>query len=126
MAKIKNRLLDYLKINNITKQDFCDFTGISYANITGKSIKSELGGEQISIILMKFPQISPDWLILGIGEMFRKSPVGNLAVASAPHSNAANGDMKVEAPAELVSLISSQQETINRLSKTIEHLVNHN
>lgn len=77
-------------------------------------------------ILEFFPEISPDWFLFGTGKMLRNSPSGNIAVASAPHSHASNGDMKVEAPAELVSLITSQQETISRLSKTIEKLVNDN
>lgn len=73
MAEIKDRIIEYLKINGITKQDFCKETGISYANMVGKSLKSELGGEQISSIFMKFPNINPDWLLLGKGEILRKS-----------------------------------------------------
>lgn len=73
MAEIKDRIIEYLKINGITKQDFCKKTGISYANMVGKSLKSELGGEQISSIFMKFPNINPDWLLLGKGEILRKS-----------------------------------------------------
>jgi len=73
MAEIKDRIIEYLKISGITKQDFCKETGISYANMVGKSLKSELGGEQISSIFMKFPNINPDWLLLGKGEMLRGS-----------------------------------------------------
>ena len=73
MAEIKDRIIEYLKINGITKQDFCKETGISYANMVGKSLKSELGGEQISSIFMKFPNINPDWLLLGKGDMLRGS-----------------------------------------------------
>lgn len=73
MAKIKDRVVEYLKINGITKQEFCEKTGISYANMTGKSLQSELGGEQIYEILQIFPSLNPDWLLLGKGEMLRNN-----------------------------------------------------
>lgn len=72
MKKIKERVLEYLKINNITKQNFCEITGISLWNITGKSLNSEFGGEQICQILVSFPNLNPDWLLLEKGEMLRK------------------------------------------------------
>ena len=72
MAIIKERMLKYLEINKITKQKFCELTGISYGNITGKAVESEFGGEQITEILRIFSDISPDWLLLGKGEMLRE------------------------------------------------------
>lgn len=72
MVEIKERLLEYLKISKITKQKFCEKTGISLWNITGKSVKSELGGEQIAKIIGQFPNLNPDWLLLGKGEMLRQ------------------------------------------------------
>lgn len=72
MAEIKERLIKYLKISGISKKDFSEKTGISLWNITGKSVKSELGGEQISLIIGNYPNISPDWLLLGKGEMLRE------------------------------------------------------
>lgn len=65
-------MLKYLEINKITKQKFCELTGISYGNITGKAVESEFGGEQITEILRIFSDISPDWLLLGKGEMLRE------------------------------------------------------
>lgn len=61
-----------MEINKINKQKFCDKTGISYGNVTGKAQFSEFGGEQITEILQTFPDISPDWLLLGKGEMLRQ------------------------------------------------------
>ncbi len=73
MAEIKERLINYLKISGISKKDFSEKTGISLWNVTGKSVKSELGGEQISRIIGNYPNISPDWLLLGKGEMLRQN-----------------------------------------------------
>ena len=71
--KIKQRILQFIDVKGITKTDFCKRTGISYGNIKGNANKSELGGEQISIILEVFPEISPEWLLLGNGEMLRNA-----------------------------------------------------
>lgn len=73
MAQIKERMFKYLEINQISKLKFSEITGISYGNITGKAQKSEFGGEQITEILLSFPDINPDWLLLGKGEMLRRN-----------------------------------------------------
>lgn len=72
MDTIKERLVEYLKINGVSKKDFSEKTGISLWNLTGKSMQSEIGGAQISQSLGYFPNLNPDWLLLGIGEMDRQ------------------------------------------------------
>ena len=89
-AKIKRRILYFIEIQQITKVDFCEKTGISYSNIKGKAQKSELGGEQIVKILEVYSALSPDWLLLGNGEMLRNSsPVnsGNGQQVIADHNS---------------------------------------
>ena len=78
--------------------------------------------DKIIHILTIYPELSPDWLLLEKGEMLRKNNAKNIALASAPQSNASNGDMSIQAPAELLQLLTRQQETIKSLSRTIEHL----
>ena len=76
MSKISNtkeKILQYLDYKRIKKQFFCNKTGISYANIRGKSLESEFGGEQIYRILSVFDDISPDWFLLDRGNMLRNS-----------------------------------------------------
>lgn len=45
--------------------------GFSKWNFTGKSLKSELGGDSIREISQFFPEISLYWLVLGEGPMLR-------------------------------------------------------
>ena len=71
ISPIKQRMLQYIEYSGITKQLFCEKTGISYANIKGKSLESEFGGAQIAEILSVFSEISSDWLLTGTGEMLR-------------------------------------------------------
>ncbi len=71
ISPIKERILYFIENQDITKKDFCKKTGISYANLRGKSLLSEIGGEQISEILSQYDEISSDWLLTGRGPMLR-------------------------------------------------------
>ena len=75
ISPIKQRILQFIVNQNITKVEFCDKTGISYANMKGKSLQSEIGGDKVAEILSIYNEISPDWLILGIGSMFRSDQI---------------------------------------------------
>ena len=77
ISNTKEKILQYIDYKRIKKQFFCKKTGISYANIRGKSLESEFGGEQICKILSVFDDISPDWFLLGKGEMLRNSSKNN-------------------------------------------------
>lgn len=114
ISQIKKRILQYIEYKNITKQYFCEKTGISYGNMRGKSLKSELGGYQIAEILHIFGEISADWLLTGRGEMLRKTT-----------PNAVDSEKKdkvCEKCAEKDKLILAQQKTIDTQSELIDCL----
>ena len=123
---IKLRLLQFAEHQGIPKGDFYKKISVPQSNFGGKSMESSLSSAKISEILIIFPELSPDWLLLEKGEMLRKNNLKNMAVASAPQANASNGDMSIQAPAELLQLLTSQQETIKSLSRTIERLTINN
>ena len=54
--------------------------------------------------------------------MLRKNNTKSVAVASAPQAQASNGDMTINAPSELLNLLTSQQQTIWTLTQTIDRL----
>lgn len=120
--KIKVRLLQFAKEQRLMMGDFYEKISVPPSNFGGKSMISSLSSAKIAEILTVYPELSADWLLLGKGEMLRKNNGKNIAMATAPQANASNGDLSIQAPAELVTLLASQQETINSLSKTIERL----
>ena len=122
MDKVKERLLQFAKIQKLVMMDFYKKITVASSNFSGKGGDSALSTDKIIHILTIYPELSPDWLLLEKGEMLRKNNAKNIALASAPQSNASNGDMSIQAPAELLQLLTSQQETIKSLSRTIEHL----
>ena len=71
-SPIKENILYFLEKQGITKTDFCEKTGISYANMKGKGLYSEIGGTQIGKILSTYSDLSPEWLLTGKGEMLRE------------------------------------------------------
>lgn len=73
ISPIKKNILFFIDYKKITKSEFCEKTGISYANLKGKGLQSEMGGQQIGKILSAFSEISPEWLLTGEGPMLRSS-----------------------------------------------------
>lgn len=64
-APIKGRVYKYLIDNNITQSYFFEKTGVSPSSFKSKAKLSEFGGEILARIAAEFPEISPDWLLLG-------------------------------------------------------------
>lgn len=71
ISPIKERILTFLAQKGITKAQFYKETGLSDANFKGIGLKSELGGDKIVKILSIYPDISADWLLMGLGEMLK-------------------------------------------------------
>ena len=120
--EIKKRLLQFAKEQKLIMGDFYDKISLAPSNFSGKALESSLKSENIVTVLKVYPELSADWLLLEKGEMLRKNNLKNMAVASAPQANASNGDMSIQAPAELLSLLASQQESIKALTETVRNL----
>ena len=120
--EIKMRLLQFAKEQKLIMGDFYEKISLAPSNFSGKGLESSLKSENIVTVLKSYPELSADWLLLEKGEMLRKNNAKNIALASAPQSNASNGDMSIQAPAELLQLLTSQQQTINNLSEIIKTL----
>lgn len=80
ISAIKERIFQFIEKKGITKAEFCENTGISYANFKGKSLLSELSGDKIAEIISIYEEISPDWLLTGTGHMLRDDGVKQASV----------------------------------------------
>lgn len=72
LAPIKSRIVEFLDFQKIKKTEFLTNVGIAQSSLRGKAGESEIGGEAIAKILSKYPEINAEWLITGIGEMFKE------------------------------------------------------
>lgn len=71
LDEIKLRILQFLEIQKFGKYSFYNKIGLSASNFAGKSLESALSSTKISEILHIFPDLNPDWLLLGKGQMLR-------------------------------------------------------
>lgn len=101
-STIKDRVIQIIEYYGFTKTEFCSKIGITTANLRGNAKKTPLNSDTIENIFTICPQISPDWLLTGKGEMERQP----------------SGDAKDS----LQELLLSQQRTIENLSETIRNL----
>jgi hypothetical protein len=74
MDELNKRVLSVMLTLNLSKSAFATSLAISLPVLTHiSSGRNKPGLEMIQKILTNFPQISPDWLILGTGSMYRDS-----------------------------------------------------
>ncbi len=122
MDKVKERLLQFAKSQKLVMMDFYKKITIASSNFSGKGGESALSTDKIIHILTIYPELSADWLLLEKGEMLRKKNGKSVNVIESPQTNISNGDLTIQAPVELVALLTSQQETIKMQASIISQL----
>ena len=99
---IKVRIYSFIKEKGVKKGIFCEKVGVSIKNFQGNNAYSNLGAEKVTQIMRAFPELSPDWLLLGKGAMLRPSPPAPAASApqEAPPPKAAQAAPQAAPPPE--------------------------
>ena len=114
-SSAKERLVYFLGLQRVSKNKFYQQSGMS----TGLLDKAGgLSEESILKICSVFPELSLDWLLLEKGEILRPSTADGVAKGD---GNGV-GEPVVSVPVEVMTVLTSQQETINRQSRIIEQL----
>lgn len=71
---MNSRLLQFLNAENITQAQFADSIGVARASISHIiSGRNKPSYEFISAMMKQYPQLNPEWLILGKGRMYNDS-----------------------------------------------------
>jgi phage repressor protein C with HTH and peptisase S24 domain len=71
-SNIKDRVLQIPENKGITKEYFFDKIGVTYGNFKGKAKEKALSSDTLATIVTMYPDINPNWLLTGQGEMFIK------------------------------------------------------
>jgi hypothetical protein len=78
-AEVLDRLEEFLDKKGDAVTSLAKQVGVSYAYFSStRRMGSELGLNKIIKILQLYPDLSPDWLLLGAGLMIRNSSLHNI------------------------------------------------
>ncbi|WP_404812119.1 transcriptional regulator [Capnocytophaga canimorsus] len=126
---IIERILYFIEYKGITKYEFHKVNGFSNGFLDKNRA---IGSDKCEKILENYPEISPEWLITGKGEMLKNSEQN---ITQNGNNNTNNGhnisgkvkkiEQKIEQTnAELLEIIREKDRQIASLHKIIEKLSN--
>lgn len=98
------RLKEYIEYKGLNVSSFEKSLGMANNTIRKKIVSgnSNMGTDTLQIILKNYPELSADWLLLGIGEMIRKH-----------ETPAMDTQKELQVIAQLQKTISELTETLN-------------
>ena len=107
--EIKQRILLFAENQGIKKGDLYKKIDISQSNFSGEGAKSSLKSENIIKVLIAFPDLNPEWLLLGRGGMLRNTMTNSIN----GHGNIANnGDLNNSGTIDLRSYNSDSPDVL--------------
>ena len=71
LTNIKERILYYTDIQKLSKEKFFEDLQTTYGNFKGKAKQQALNSDIIERIITNHPDINPEWLLTGKGEMLK-------------------------------------------------------
>ena len=107
---LKDRLDLIIKELGLSGRQFEKECGLPHGSYS--SISDGVGANKLKQILIKYPQISLDWIIMGDGDMFKKN-----------ESQIEKIDKNSERIDKLLDIVASQQKTIEELTKKVGNAV---
>lgn len=100
-TEIKDRILKFLTHQRLSSSKFADVIGVQRSSISHLlSGRNNPGLDFLQKVLTNFPMLSPDWLVMGIGEMFKESNQSQLKF-----------ELKQENPSHGLAISPLSQET---------------
>lgn len=72
---VKERLIKYIKYNNLSQSKFEKAVGLSNGYVN--NISKGIGADKLQSILCVYPSLNPTWLLTGEGEMLKEDNINN-------------------------------------------------
>ncbi len=124
---IKERILFYIEATGKVKSDYYKAIDAAPSNFAGAGRNSALSSDKIAETLTLYPDLSPDWLLNGVGNMLRDSEPEQAPTSDPQPPAPVDSPVPAaeEAPAEgLLDKVIKQAEEIGRLKERIYQLEN--
>ena len=122
MTNIKERVLLIAESKGIQKVEFFKGLGLSYANFKGVQKNSALGSDAITTVLNLYNDVNPEWLLNGVGNMYRVDPNESTDVEITLPSKFDKLEQSPIFISALEQIIEAQQATIATQEITINAL----
>lgn len=115
--KAKNRVRLLLKEKNLSFNAISETSAIQaqFSRAFGKGKSGRLSYELIEIVLRKFPDVSADWLLMGEGEMYKKTTELPTVDVSSEES--------IDHSAEIARLVREKNELLEEIDELNAELI---
>lgn len=119
---LKERIRKFVNYLNISEREFCRNIGAGSAYIA--SIKKSISADKLKAITEQYPELNPIWLMRGDGEMLLPGVTPKALRSVSPADDFRPSEILIrllddaqKEKARLLSIIESQQRTIERLAE---------
>jgi hypothetical protein len=121
---MKDRLIQFLAYLGIGQTKFEENVGLSRGFVN--TLKDNLTVKTLDKILTKYPELNPDWLKTGEGEMLKNNQsVENVSGNGIVGNNVLGGGINDSSIVDgLLAIINKRDEQVDRLLSIIEKLNN--
>ena len=118
-SSVKERLKTFINYLNISEREFCRVIGVGSAYVA--SIKKSIKADKLEAITEHYPELNPIWLIRGQGSMLlngeaEEEPTTPTLLPTEILAKLLEDANKEKA--RLLSIIESQQRTIENLTES--------
>ena len=117
---MKDRIIQFLKENNLTSTKFADVIGVQRSSISHiLSGRNKPSFDFIEKMLIAYPDMDAQWLITGKGDMYKNQPSLFDQKQSDSNNDLTQRELNIQNPVNSNTVISNSEEEIESKKENI-------